>query len=98
MDERGSPTADFAEVVRGFLAASHEVAPHALSQLIIATAQELGAADARVWLADHQLRVLVHLTDGEPAEPLPVGGSLAGRAFIASETHVSESDDGVHAW
>jgi serine phosphatase RsbU (regulator of sigma subunit) len=51
-----------------------------------------------VWLADHQMRTLVHLTVDEPSEPLPVNGSLGGRAFIASEVHVSESDGRVHAW
>ena len=88
----------FGRVVREFLEASHQVPPHRLSTLIVATARELGARDARVWLADHQQRLLVHLTEGAPLEPLPIAGSVAGRAFIASEIVHIDSDHGVHVW
>jgi len=88
----------FGRVVRSFLEAAHEVPPHALSTLIVATARELGALDARVWLADHQQRVLVHVTEGAPLDPLPIVGSVAGQAFIASEIVQIESERGVHVW
>ena len=88
----------FGRVVRGFLEASHQVPPHRLSTLIVDAAGELGARDARVWLSDHQQRLLVHLTEGAPLEPLPIAGSVAGRAFIASEIVHIDSDRGVHVW
>jgi hypothetical protein len=76
------------------LAASHQVPPHRLAALIDVTCRRIGATSSRVWLADHEQRTLVHLTDGEEEARLPIDGSLAGRAFASEARLASTHDDG----
>ena len=40
----------------------------------------------------------MHVADADLQEPLPIAGSLAGRAFISSEVVHNETDRGMHVW
>jgi hypothetical protein len=82
-----------------FLDAAHQIEPHRLPALIAETASELGANRCRVWLADHQMRDLVELGVEGGSERIPIEGTMAGRAFVTSETvEAGRDDDGVELW
>jgi serine phosphatase RsbU (regulator of sigma subunit) len=88
-----------ATALAGLLDAAHEVAPHQLASLIRSTAVDLGASAAEVWLADHQLRVLVALQPSEAEEPLAIDATAAGRAFISrAPVEVPFEEGGQHLW
>lgn len=95
-----APTpADLGTVLGRFFDEAHQVEPSRLVALIAASAAELGSATTRVWLADHEQRVLVPASDAGRLDPLPIEGTSAGRAFVTSQAVVSEPGAGpTHAW
>jgi serine phosphatase RsbU (regulator of sigma subunit) len=88
-----------AVALAGLLDAAHRIAPHQLPSLIRSSAVQLGASAAEIWLADHQLRVLVALEPSKPEEPLSVDATAAGRAFISrTAVEVPYEGGGHHLW
>lgn len=84
-------------VVADALDAAHLVRPHQLAELIVTTAQQLGATASRVWIVDHGQRRLVHLTGSRrPRKPIPVDGSAAGRAYILGVDQDRKRPNGDH--
>ena len=78
---------------------ARRVPPHRLATLIADAADHLGASVARVWLADHQQRSLIHLTHSTALDALAIDGSAAGRAFAKSEVLDMPRDGfGRHVW
>jgi hypothetical protein len=62
---------------------SHLMRPADMTRALTQAARPLGVSAARIYLADLQQRQLAPLPDGEArgAEALPVGSTLAGRAY-----------------
>lgn len=85
-----------------FLDTVRNIAPHRLAALIEEGARRLGADQARVWLADHQQRDLMHIPTAQHATaepPMAIEGSAGGRAFIGCEIIETQSDTGqAHLW
>lgn len=99
MFDRLEPAATFGRTVAAFFDAAHRVSPHALPDLITEAVEALGGRSARVWLADHQLRTLCHLTDRTPQDPIPIDGTAAGRSFINVEpVDHGDGDGGALLW
>jgi serine phosphatase RsbU (regulator of sigma subunit) len=96
MSDQPDAHATFGRTVAAFFDASHRVRPHDLPDLIAEAVVALGGRSARVWLADHQLRFLCHLTDGTPEGPIPIDGTAAGRTFISVEPIDHDHADGTH--
>lgn len=98
----GSTDRTDAQLDRGIthlVEAARLVPPHRLAALIAGAAGHLGASVARVWLADHQQRSLIHLTHATALEALAIDGSAAGRAFAKGEVLDMPRDDfGCHVW
>jgi serine phosphatase RsbU (regulator of sigma subunit) len=68
----------------------HELAPAGVPAVLAAAAEQIGATDALLYLADVEQRQLVPVPvpggqKGAPPEPLDIDGTLAGRAFQTSE-------------
>lgn len=77
----------------------HQVPPHRLPTLIEDTARELGAGLVRIWLADIQRRLLVHLTNGERQDPFLIDGTAGGRAYAINVNIEHPDRDGrSHIW
>ncbi|MFI0718978.1 PP2C family protein-serine/threonine phosphatase [Streptomyces sp. NPDC021224] len=93
----GRKDSAFAEAMRGLLAQAHTCDPGRLPDLVSRAAAAMGAVSAGVYLADLQQRDLVPLpgsrgVGGEPAGPVAIEGSLAGRAYRTMT--VQTSDEG----
>ncbi len=87
----------FAKAMRGLLEQAHTSDPGRLPDLVSRAAAGMGAVSAVVYLADLQQRELVPLPGsrglgGEPAGPVAIEGTLAGRAYRM--TTVQTSDEG----
>lgn len=77
----------------------HLAGADALPGLAAAAGAELGARDAVVLLIDYDQVALVPLVAaGEPAESIPVEGTLAGRTYSEVAQHVSTTDDALVVW
>ena len=95
----GVPDSRFASAVAVLLDGAHQVEPDRLAGLIETAAVALGASRCRVWLVDHQQRVLVPVHPADDAEPAVVERTIAGRAFASSTTvEVAGKADAVHLW
>lgn len=90
--------ATYEEVVSALLAASHRVHPERIAPLLADHLGQLGMADAALYLADLEQRVLMPVPGPglPPRDPLPIDGSLAGRAF-RTETPLDGVDNGETA-
>lgn len=79
---------------------SHTIAPDHLPTLVAAEAAAAGLVDVRIYLQDYdQLTLMPLLAAGSAGdEPMPVNGSLAGRAFGTSQPQEIEVHGGVRMW
>ena len=84
------------------LRASHEMEPGELGRLTNETAVALGAQSAELFLVDLEQRQLRPVgssgLDTTASEPVPVDGTLAGRAFISSETQQGQRNGVTRFW
>ncbi|MFI0901130.1 PP2C family protein-serine/threonine phosphatase [Streptomyces sp. NPDC020983] len=92
----------FAKAMRGLLEQAHTCDPGRLPDLVSRAAGTMGAASAVVYLADLQQRDLVPLpgsrgAGGEPAGPVTIEGTLAGRAYRTMTVQTSE-EGGPGLW
>lgn len=95
----GAPAEHLGAVMGRFLDEAHRIEPHRLVDLVARTAAELGATATRVWLADHEQRLLMPGSSPERTDPLPIEGTSAGRAFVTSSAVTNAAADGPdHAW
>jgi hypothetical protein len=77
----------------------HTTAPEALGDLIAAGAARSGADECGVYLQDYSQEVLIPvLRGGGEAEPLPIDGTAAGRAFIEEAEFEEAHGDRVRLW
>lgn len=79
---------------------AHLMAPDELAPLVEQAARRLGATGARVWLVSRDQRSLSRLPLGaaeQPADPLGLDGTLAGRAYRSTQT-LASSSDGPRLW
>ena len=85
------------EAIEGALAdlleASHHLPPDEVPAAAAAAAQRIGATDTVIFLVDPEERVLVPLARDD-VDLVEIDGTMAGRAFIASETQET-SEGGV---
>lgn len=89
---------DGLEALRLLLRQSHHARPDDLPQMAMNAAPLVGATAMTAYLVDHQQRALLPLT-GEPAAPVTVDGTLAGRAFRTVTACAGETEDGgVRLW
>jgi serine phosphatase RsbU (regulator of sigma subunit) len=85
--------------VTDLLDGAHQVEPDRLTALIETTAATLGASLCRIWLVDHQQRILVPLTTGDDVEPAAVERTIAGRAFASCAlVEVAGDAEALHLW
>jgi serine phosphatase RsbU (regulator of sigma subunit) len=97
--DRDESTKSLSAVIGAFLDAAHGVPPHQLPALVATAAHDLGAIETRIWLADHEQRALVHLTQMVPLEPIPIEGTAAGRAFtISTLIEPPDAEGPRHVW
>ncbi|MGP4027479.1 PP2C family protein-serine/threonine phosphatase [Actinomadura sp. 3N407] len=76
---------------------AHEMPPQLIAPLVAEEVRAIGGRDISILLQDYAQLTLVPLpgrglTDGEP---LPLAGSLAGRAFLSETTVEQQQADGV---
>jgi len=85
--------------VTDLLDGAHQVESDRLTALIETTAAALGASLCRIWLVDHQQRILVPLTAGDDVEPVAVERTIAGRAFASCAlVEVAGDAEALHLW
>src|SRR5690348_17267504 len=87
---------------QALLRRTHLSNPHQLAAILAEEARGLGAGSFVLYLVDYEQRVLVPVPSPDAAgrEPLPVLGTIAGRAFAASSIVESEGDEaaGRRVW
>ncbi|CAN5662944.1 PP2C family protein-serine/threonine phosphatase [soil metagenome] len=102
MPAAGEPISpDLGPVLAEFFDAAHRIEPDRLVLLVETAGAALGATSLRLWLADHEQRLLIHLpvTNHAPLSPRAIEGTSAGRCFVSSEpVERSEADGSDHAW
>jgi Stage II sporulation protein E (SpoIIE) len=91
--------------IRRLLQAAHHVAPDRLAVLAATVAARCGVTGLWIWLADHEQRSLVRITQGDVTEELEFGGgridletSVGGRAYVSSKPLEVARDGGVMMW
>jgi phosphoserine phosphatase RsbU/P len=82
------------------LAAAHQAGPRDLVAVAAAAAPTLHATEVAIYLADYGQAMLVPLQGlGTPRrEPVPVEGTLAGRAFAMTQAYEGGSDGEYRVW
>jgi phosphoserine phosphatase RsbU/P len=91
---------DPSDALRLLLAAAQRAGPRDLTAVAAAAASALDATEIAIYLADYGQAVLVPLR-GPAApyrEPVPVDGTLAGRAFTTSRAYDAGSDGDSRVW
>ncbi len=86
-----------AELFMSLLGRTHLSAPADVAELVALTAAEAGGDDAVLFLADHEQENLVPVPRGPAwpdAVPVPVDGSVRGRAYVTSRIVETPTDDG----
>ncbi|HVE46021.1 MAG TPA: GAF domain-containing SpoIIE family protein phosphatase [Acidimicrobiales bacterium] len=93
---RDAADSPLAEALTGLALASTSLRPDDIAAAVARHVCRLGFTDLRIYLADLEQRVLVHLpASGEPAsEPLAVDGTVAGRAYRTERPVVSRGERG----
>jgi len=92
------------DALRFLLRSSHLAGADELPLLVTAAGGRLGADSAVLYVVDYDQALLVPLIPtGKPvhapaAEPLPIEGTLAGRAFADLVQHTSTAADGPTLW
>ncbi len=76
---------------------AHETPPQLIAPLVAEEIRAIGGRDVSILLQDYAQLSLVPLLDGDLAdgEPLPLEGSIAGRAFLSETVAEQRRDDGV---
>lgn len=75
---------------------AHSTAPARFVSAVVTAARDLGAGAARVLLVDFQQELLIPVgPTAEAGPPVPVTGSVAGRAFVTGAPVVVEAADGA---
>ena len=92
--------AAYAAALDAVLRGSHLMAPDSIAVLATQGAGHLGAETAVLWLVDYEQILLrpVLGPPGQPHETLSVDGSVAGRAFRASELVETDAVGGRRLW
>jgi serine phosphatase RsbU (regulator of sigma subunit) len=80
------------------LGQAERAAPHDLAVLAAEAAQALGAVGSAVYVVDYGQTVLVPVSGAPDREPLPVEGTLAGRAYATLECYETQASDRWHLW
>jgi Stage II sporulation protein E (SpoIIE) len=95
----GAMDADHAEVLLGMLPGARLATPDDIPFLVHDAAGKLGAAEAVVYLVDHEQRVLVPVP-GPAAErsAVPVDTSIPGRCFRATEAQETVAEGTPRLW
>jgi hypothetical protein len=86
--------------LRNLLRSSHLAGPDDLPTLATAAGQALGAVSATVYLADYDQVMLIPLIAPRSVveEPMPIEGTLAGRAYADLRQQVSAAGDRPTLW
>jgi serine phosphatase RsbU (regulator of sigma subunit) len=97
--------ATVADATRALLHAAHRIEPDRLAELAASVASRCGVVRLAIWVADHEERALVHLSDpgddgeqGTEVATIDIDGTMAGRAFTASEPVEAARDGGPTLW
>lgn len=94
-----APDHRFASAVAALLDGVRSVEPDELAGLIEATAAALGASRCRIWLVDHQQRILMPLEPTEKVGAAAVERTIAGRAFTSGAVVEVPGEAGaLHLW
>jgi serine phosphatase RsbU (regulator of sigma subunit) len=81
------------------LAASHRFAPDELATEVTTRAAREGLDDACIYLVDHEQSRLVPVEGvGSPGKPVPIEGTLMGRAFLTETVLASAPNGGRRLW
>ncbi|WBB81949.1 PP2C family protein-serine/threonine phosphatase [Micromonospora sp. WMMD882] len=91
---------DLLQALRQLLRASHHARAVDLPDLAMRVAPLLDASAVLLYRVDHQQRWLMPLTGPltPPRPPVPIAGTMAGRAFTALTVHEVPGPDGVSLW
>src|SRR3954447_3050853 len=87
--------------LRTVLRASHLSGPDDLPAMVEAAGSQLGADLSVVYLIDYEQQSLMPLNapdDPQPAEPVEVDATVAGRAFAAIAQQTVDADEGQIVW
>lgn len=97
MEQEG--TVRWLDVLDEIVGSSHLWRPDALASSVEAAVAQLGVRTT-IWLVDHEqitLRALP-VPGRDTPQPVPIDGSLAGRAFARVESLPAATDDGDRRW
>lgn len=89
------------DFLAALLRCGHETAPDAVGKAMCAALVALGCVAARLYFVDYDqasLRPVAASPAEEGSSALPVGTSLAGRAFLTREVQATEAEGGQHLW
>ena len=94
------PDDRLAKAVRYLMQRGHAAAPDTLPEIIDESARLLGAESALLYVIDYEQVLLVPLVPvgWDTHEPVAVEGTLAGRAFTDSSTHVTTIEGTTTLW
>ncbi|HEU5035164.1 MAG TPA: GAF domain-containing SpoIIE family protein phosphatase [Mycobacteriales bacterium] len=82
-----------AAALLGFLRRTHLSGPADIARVAAEQAAEFGASDLVLYLADYEQRRLIPVE--QPAEPVPIEGTLVGRAFATTSILRTDAGDGT---
>jgi len=79
---------------------AHEMPPHLIAPLVAEEIKVIGGRDVAVFLPDYDQLLLMPLPGKglRVQEPVPIDGSLAGRAFLGDKLVEDPVDDGVRVF